>query len=293
MASDPHAVGFPPRHPEMHSLLGVPVIHADESIGNIYLTEKTAGEFTAEDEEIVSRFAVQAAIAIEKARLNSQIEEVAVLEDRERIAMELHDGTIQALYGVGLRIEDCLERLEAEPQAVREDLDTSIESLNTIIRDIRRYIFDLRPGDFSRQGLQQALRELLQDLSINTLMTTELKVVEAADGLDPTALLSEQQSQDVYEMAQEAMNNIRQHSRAHNVYAEIGIQDGSFWLRIVDDGIGLANKGDAIGDGIAGGITRMTERAHELQGKLILAAGDEGGTSLTVQIPVASEKEHV
>ena len=101
MDDDPRRFGFPSHHPEMHSLLGVPVRVEGRAIGNLYLTEKSGeAAFTAEDERLVEAFARHAGLAIHNARMHEELRYMAVLRDRERIALDLHDGTIQALYAV-------------------------------------------------------------------------------------------------------------------------------------------------------------------------------------------------
>ena len=112
MSQDSRSCGFPPHHPPMKSLLGVPVLSRGRIIGNLYLTEKQgSAAFEDTDEEIVRMLATQAAAAIETGRLQEQLESLARLEERERIAMDLHDGVIQSVYATALHLEDAGERL--------------------------------------------------------------------------------------------------------------------------------------------------------------------------------------
>ncbi|MEK7861663.1 MAG: GAF domain-containing protein, partial [Chloroflexota bacterium] len=103
LATHPSSVGFPKDHPPMRSFAGTPILLRGEPLGNLYLTEKQgADEFTQDDLEALATLAAQAAIAIENARLYEQVERVSVLEERQRIRMDLHDGVMQSLYGVSL-----------------------------------------------------------------------------------------------------------------------------------------------------------------------------------------------
>ena len=149
LSRDPRRSGFPPNHPPMRSFLGAPVLVKGRSVGNLYLTDKHGGEpFTEDDERLVEMFAVHAGIAIENARLHDQVQRLAVVEERERIGKDLHDGIIQAIYGVGLSLEDVPELVEDE--AGRADavarVDRAIDALNLVIADIRSYILRLRPA---------------------------------------------------------------------------------------------------------------------------------------------------
>ena len=121
-------MGFPPNHPPMRSFLGVPIRWRGESVGNLYLTEKQDGdEFTAEDEEALLALAAQAAIAIENARLYAQTSQMSVLEERHRIGMDLHDGAIQSLYGLGLVIEDASAKVDTDPREAKSQLDRAVD----------------------------------------------------------------------------------------------------------------------------------------------------------------------
>ena len=150
ISKHPASVGFPANHPPMTTFLGVPVRVKGESVGNLYLTDKAHGApFTEDDEHLVEMFAVHAGIAIENARLHDQVQRLAVVEERERIGKDLHDGIIQAIYGVSLSLEmvpdligDAAGRAEAEAR-----VDRAIDALNLVIADIRSYILRLRPGE--------------------------------------------------------------------------------------------------------------------------------------------------
>jgi signal transduction histidine kinase len=215
----------------MKSFLGVPLLYKGSVIGNLYLTDKEDGAFTEQDEQAIQAFGTQAAIAIQNARLYEQVQEVAVLHERERIGMDLHDGTIQAIYGVGLKLEDCISRVQSEPDNVRDELDTAIERLNGLIRDIRSYIFDLRPLRLRGSDLVAALQELVLETRVNTLMTVELLVEHQELGDD----LTEEQASQLFAIAHEALANVRKHSQAKNVTVMIEATDGRLRLEVVDD----------------------------------------------------------
>src|SRR6187397_2781201 len=150
----PHSSGFPAHHPKMVSFLGVPIRAANQQLGQIYLTEKIgAPEFTADDEKIIQMLAAYATAAIQNARLHENTHRLAVLEERERIGMDLHDGIIQSIYGVGLALEGALHSIEEDPNDAKKRIERSIASLNQAIRDLRAYILDLRPRQMGNEGL--------------------------------------------------------------------------------------------------------------------------------------------
>ena len=142
----------------MHSFLGVPVTVKGRSVGNLYFTDKADGEdFTAADQALVETFARHAAIAIENARLHEQVQRLAIVDERERISKDLHDGIIQSIYAVGLSLEDVPELMEEDRDEVVRRVERAIDSLHLTIRDIRNFIFGLRPELLSGMSLMAGL----------------------------------------------------------------------------------------------------------------------------------------
>jgi signal transduction histidine kinase len=213
MSQDPRSCGFPAHHPPMKSLLGVPVLSRGRIIGNLYLTEKQGGAaFEDSDEEIVRMLATQAAAAIETGRLQEQLESLARLEERERIAMDLHDGVIQSVYATALQLEDAGERLSEAPDQAGVVMDKAIDTLHQVIKDIRSYIFELRAQVSEVEDLPGAIRDLAETLRVNTLMSVDVQVTPP-----PKGQLTEAQAVGLFHIAQEALNNVSKHSRATSV----------------------------------------------------------------------------
>ena len=153
LALDPRRHGFPPHHPEMHSFLGVPITVRGRAVGDLYLTNKRgAPEFSVDDQPLVERFAAHAGLAIENARLSDQVQALAVVEERERIGRDLHDGIIQRIYGVTLGLDDVPEIAVHDPAAAGVRVEHAIDSLHDAIAEIRTFIYGLRPGlDYAGQ----------------------------------------------------------------------------------------------------------------------------------------------
>ncbi len=287
--SDANFSGFPRHHPRMNSFLGVPLIYKFRVIGDLYLADKLTGDFTQQDEDAISAFAVQAAIAIENARLYEKVQDIAVFEERDRIAMDLHDGTIQSLYGLGLKLEECQERVEQEPVYVRDAMDKLIGDVNGIIRDIRNYIFDLRPLKLRGTDLIGALTELMRETRVNTLMETSVIV----DAKPPSESLSEEEVSQLYHIAHEAVANAQKHSRATSIAAELLDQDGALRMIISDNGQGFDPLNNNRHSGR--GMMNMAERASAIGGHLWVESAKGKGTTITVELPlparVAGKKE--
>jgi len=276
LTSDPRSVGFPPGHPKMRSLLGVPVIYKRDIVGRLYLTEKQGGvEFTNEDEELVTLLAAQAAASIENARLLQRSQDLAILEDRERIGMDLHDGVIQDLYGVGLSLEECADVVTDEPEFVSRRLDKAVNDLNQVIRDIRSYIFHLRPAAFSSKNLEEALFDLAREVQVNSLVDIEVKI-EQVDA----ASLPDELAENLFHIVQEALANVSKHARASRAAVEL-IGDGdAYALTVTDNGRGFeTNSHRGVGHR---GLGNIADRARTIEATLNIESSPGGGTSIRI-----------
>ena len=219
----------------MHSFLGVPVAVKGRSVGNLYLTEKLDGaEFSEADERLVETFAVHAGIAIENARLHEQVQRLAIVDERERISKDLHDGIIQNIYGVGLSLEDISEFLRDDPDEVERRVERAIDSLHLTIRDIRNFIFDLRPELLSGATLMTGLAVIVEEFRHNSMIDVELHAGEIEDEPDPAVTAH------LLGVANEALSNIARHSGATRAMVWMGMApDGMLGLRIEDNGHGF------------------------------------------------------
>lgn len=281
ISKHPRSVGFPPNHPPMRSLLGVPIISKGRVIGDLYMTDKAEGNqdtnFTHQDQQVLEMFATQAAIAIENAQLYSQKQQLAVLQERERFGMDLHDGIIQSIYAIGLALEEAELSVASDPPEASQRIETAIRNLNDVIRDIRNYILDLRPQRFQGRDLARGLEELARDLRANTFLTVNVN----ADKLEPS-LLSPEQTVEILHVTQEALTNIRKHARATSVDLDLVRDSDHVAVMIEDNGVGIGNGYREGGHG----MKNMRERAHILGGALEVEPGDAGGTRVILRVPV-------
>ena len=276
----PASVGFPANHPPMRSFLGVPIRWRGESVGNLYLTEKQGGDvFTAEDEEALLALAAQAAIAIENARLYAQTSQMSVLEERHRIGMDLHDGAIQSLYGLGLVIEDASAKVDTDPHEAKSQLDRAVDRLNAAIADLRSYVLGLRPIRGSDRPLSESLPNLAQQIEINALLDVDVRIDADAD-----ASLSQRAREAVFYVAADALGNVARHARARHVIIRLRGEEGVVVLEITDDGVGFQT-----GDAVAGlGLRNMRERAFNVGARLDVESHPGSGTRLVLRMPVAT-----
>lgn len=280
IARDPRSVGFPTNHPPMHSFLGAPVKARGKIFGNIYLTEKQgADQFGEDDEAALVVLAAQAGVAVENAHLHQEAQEnaqrFAVIEERERIARELHDGAIQSLFAVGMGLQ------AAATLSGNSDLEQRIEGaageIDRVIRDLRNYIFGLRPGILADRQLDQALRHLAEDLESKSGVTTVVEI----EGEVAAELTS--RAADVIQLAREALSNVGRHAKAATCSVSLSRRDSVAVLEIGDDGGGFDMEG-ARGKGQ--GLRNLADRATALGGELSIETSPESGTKIRVAIPL-------
>ena len=275
----PKSIGFPEGHPAMTSFLGVPIRAGNQQLGQIYLTNKIdAKEFTADDEKIIQMLAAYAFAAIQNARLHENVKRLAVLEERERIGMDLHDGIIQSIYGLGLSLESAFHALDEDPQDAKVQLQRTMDGLNHVIRDIRSYILDLRPRKLGDEGLINGIKRLMVEFRANTFAEILLTVVESEfDNLPEADAIV------LFHICQEALANIAKHARAKRVQISLWITEERVLMEIVDDGNGfdMEKMHIAIGHGLA----NMQTRTQAVGGDVDISSVLNEGSTVLVWVP--------
>jgi len=275
ISEHPESSGFPPHHPPMTSFLGAPVMARGKVLGNIYLTDKRdAVEFDEADEEALVVLATQAGVAIENARLYRDVERLALLEDRERIAKELHDGVIQSLFAVGMGLEGTA-MVARDPQ-VTERIDGAVEELDRVIRDLRNYIFGLRPGILADRELDTALRALVEEFQSRSGVVSIAEI-----DADVAAQLASVAS-DVVQLTREALSNVGRHARATTCRVSLHHRDHVALLEIDDDGVGFDPSTARRGEGLA----NLEGRAAALGGTASVTSDPNQGTTVRVELPL-------
>jgi signal transduction histidine kinase len=282
IAADPRSIGFPPHHPPMTSLLGAPVAGRGRVFGNLYLTDKRGAEaFDDEDERVLVVLATQAAVAVENARLYDEAERAAdalrrleVADERDRIAKELHDGVIQSLFAVGMSLQGAAA-VSSEPATV-ERLEAAVEDVDHTIRDLRNYIFGLRPGILADRQLDQALTDLGREFSERSGLVTVVEVDESA------ASLLASQAGDIVQIVREALSNVGRHADATTCRVRLGYgHDGGVELEVDDDGRGFDPSAASPGMG----LENLRHRADSIGATLDIESTLGEGTTLRFSLP--------
>jgi len=259
------------------SLLAVPLQVAGVAIGALNVANKPGG-FTEEDVRILGLLADVAAIAIENARLQGKAERLAIVEERQRLARELHDSVTQALYSVTLYAEAARMALSAGRQDVAAE---NLRELHAMARealfDIRLLVYELHPPILEGQGLAAALQTRLAAVETRVGLQIEIRV----DGGRRLPLSAEEE---VYRIALEALNNVVKHARAQHVTVYLRFDDQRVYLEIADDGLGYDPVRARESGGM--GLRGMEERAQRLNGKLEILGVPGKGTTVKVEVPI-------
>ncbi|OFW54088.1 MAG: hypothetical protein A2V75_09850 [Actinobacteria bacterium RBG_16_70_17] len=250
VASHPDAVGFPEGHPPMRTFLGVPVRVGDRVYGNLYLAEKEEG-FTEEDETLVEFLAVTAGSAVSTLRLQERLRRAALLEDRERIARDLHDSIIQDLFAVGLSLQAQVNRIDPVQDDVRRRLDEAVEKLDETISALRRYIFDLRPPVWARPSLRQELADLVGHLAGPYEVPVDL------DFSCPPDLIPPHLGDELIAVVKEALSNALRHSGAQDIDVRVDGDPSRLAVSVADNGSGFDPARVRRGMGLANMATRV------------------------------------
>jgi signal transduction histidine kinase len=277
LTEHPDSFGFPPNHPEMRSFLGVPITVRGEVFGNLYLTDKQTGEaFTEVDEELTVALAAAAGAAIDNARLHARLQELAVLEDRDRIAMDLHDTVIQQLFAIGLGLQGTV-RMIHEPEAAQR-LQAAVDDLDETIKQIRSTIFALgtrvtTPTTGARDQILAVVADVARSLDTEPHVRLE--------GPIGTALWAEQVD-DLLSALRELLTNVARHAHAGSVRVVVDSATDAVMLTVEDDGVGPPLPG-APTEGR--GLVNLTARARRLGGTFELRPREGGGSLAVWRIP--------
>lgn len=269
----PDSVGVPPHHPEMDSFLGVPLRAGTNLFGSLYLTDKDGG-FTQEDEALVEALAMIAGTAVRTVRLQQRLQSLAVAEDRERIARDLHDAIIQDLFAVGLSLQG--QALKVEDPEVRRALEQDVESLDRTITSLRGFIFDLGAPAGEQRTLRAELRDLVTRLAGPHDTEVHVAYTGSLDAL-PQPIID-----DAIQLVRESLSNSLRHSRADRITIEIHGGDDLLALSISDNGVGFEPSEVAWGMG----LTNLRERAERAGGHVSIRSVAGSGTVVRATLPL-------
>jgi signal transduction histidine kinase len=270
---------WPSAHPALTDFLGMPITDGDEILGELFLANKCGpGGFTAADEDLLRLLAAHAAIAIVNARLYERSRELSIVEERNRIARELHDSVAQKLFSLRLTAESATTLLPTDPDRAGAELANVRELAGQVAEELRTIVVGLRPVDLAGDGLQVALRKQV-DL-LDRVHDAQVRFVG-----EPISGLGAAQQEAIYRIAQEAMHNALRHAGAERVGIRLSAEDDAVVLEVNDNGRGFDT--DASGDRRAAhrlGLGSMRERARSVGGRLTVTSAEGRGTTVRLEV---------
>jgi signal transduction histidine kinase/HAMP domain-containing protein len=269
---------FVPQAHAIRSELCVPLQTKDAIIGVLDVQSDQPNAFDESDLTVLQSLAHQAAIAIENARLYEQAQQVAVMEERSRLARELHDSVTQSLFSMTLTAQAARILLERDPRRVAPQLDRLQELARGALTEMRSLIFELRPVAVEEEGLVSALRKHIaavrsrEGLAIDFQVSGERRLVK-------------EQEVALFRIVQEALNNVVKHARAERAVVDLSMGEEVVRLLVADDGMGFDPR-TSVREGKTMGLVNMRERVEMLDGSLEIDSQLGEGTRIRVKIPL-------
>ena len=268
---------YPDHHPVMQDFLGVPIRHGREVVGNLFFSGSRRGAFTAEDQQLVEMLAAHAGIAINTARLYAKAQELAVMEERNRMARELHDAVSQSLFSMMYQARAAALNMEHDSGRAREALHQLEIQTAAALEEMRSLVFALRPKSLERDGLASALHDHVDTLRRIHSAPIDIRV-EGERRLAPEQELA------LLRIAQEALRNALQHAAAPVISVHLRYDRTATQLVVRDGGRGFDL------DGLPRtrrtlGLQSMRERASAVGATLTIEAGPQQGCTIRVILP--------
>ena len=278
---DPRFRGWwPSTHPVMRSFLGVPIVFRGDVIGAFYLTDKIDdAAFSEADEELVGVLAAHAAVLMEHARLYEQSRELSVLDERNRLARELHDAMTQTLFSLRLTVEAAAAAVATDPKQAAAELDTARLLVDSVFDELRVLILDLRPPALGTDGLVAAVHKHLAVAARARGLRTSVAVTG-----DGQTTLGPQAERELFRIVQEAVSNAVRHAEASAVDVVVSFEGGTAAVTVTDDGAGFDPAARAVRSRRLG-LTSMRERAQALGGTLVVRSAPGEGTTVRAEVP--------
>jgi two-component system, NarL family, sensor histidine kinase DevS len=263
-----------------------PLTSRSEVLGVLGIALSQEEPLDAMDQQLLSSIASWVGTTIENIRLNIQGRRLAVLEERERIGMDLHDGIIQSIYAVGLTLEHARLLLSEEPAQTRTRIGQSIEDLNSTIRDLRAFIMDMRPRQLFEENLLDGLQRLLKEFQANSLVEATL-----SGPSDDLAKLPDPQAIALFHICQEALANVAKHAHAKKVEVMVWTTSDRVLMEVHDDGRGF--DVDKVQMTLGHGISNMQTRARNVGGDLEITTEPGEGTTIMVWVPYIQDIDQI
>jgi signal transduction histidine kinase len=256
----------------------IPLTAHNDVVGVLTIATRSRRTIPKNELQVLTSVGAVAGTAIENARLHSDARRVAVLEERERFGMDLHDGVIQSIYGVGLALDNARALLREDPDSAETNLKKAMEDLNRTIRDIRNYILDLRPRQLRGESLIEGLNRLVSEFRQNTRVEISL-----AGPKDHLVDLPQINAMALFHICQESLANIAKHANAKKVTIDLWTTSDRALLEVHDDGHGfdLEKASKTVGHGLA----NMQTRANNVGGDVDIISAPGEGTTILAWVP--------
>ena len=272
-----HGHGYQPiiRLGHVGPAIFVPLRVGGRATGTLMVANTKGGSrFDESTISVVETFADQASVAIGYGRAQADVRRLELMDERERIAKELHDGIIQSLFAVGMGLQGTALLAGSSETVAR--IDGAVGELDRVIRDLRNYIFGLRPGILADRHLDQALRELGGNIQKQSSIRVEVEI-----DAELAALVSSRSHQ-IVQVTREALSNVARHAQAKHSVVRMARFGKTAVLTIDDDGIGFDVRSDSGGNG----LSNMRQRATAMGGSLRVSSKAGKGTRLRFTFPI-------
>jgi signal transduction histidine kinase len=266
MSAHHSAAGLPAGHPVMRSFLGAPLHVQGTKFGQIYLSEKLGGaEFTREDEEMVAALAAAAGVAVDNARNRELRGLLSLIEDRERIARDLHDLVIQRLFATGMSLQGFLRKYEL-PDEAQVKLNNAIDELDKTVKQIRQTIFALQDNAVHKSLRGRVIAEFETFRSLCTF-TPELQFEGAIDAMVPERVAAH-----TIAVVRELLSNVAKHARATEATILVRVEGDELSVTVTDNGVGFVEPSHRRG------LSNVARRAESHSGLFTIEPTASGGT---------------
>lgn len=256
----------------------LPLTSGDKMIGVIGIAKRGDEAFDDRSIQLLTAVGNWAGLAIDNSRMHSNARRLAVLEERERIGMDMHDGVIQSIFGVGLSLENIIHLVDENPSQAKDGIKVAIDGLNKSIRDLRTYILDLSPRQLGEENLLVGLRRLLTEYRVNTLseamLTGNEKDVEDLQHNDALTL---------FHICQEALANTAKHAKAKRVSVNLWTTSERVIMEIEDNGKGFDL--DKMSMTLGHGLSNIHIRVRNVNGDVEITSAPGEGTTILAWLP--------
>jgi signal transduction histidine kinase len=259
----------------------IPLETSENLVGVLSVATRNKNPIDERDIRLLTAVANWAALAIENARLHQNARRLAVLEERERIGMDLHDGIIQSIFGVWLSLENVSHLVRENPQKSQEGIMHTFDYFYQIIRDLRSYILDLRPRQLNGEGLMDGLRRLLSEYRAHTLAEAALTgPKEPLDDLPQSYALA------LFHICQESLANAAKHAAAKRVEVSVWVTSERVLMEVQDNGRGFERE--KMNSSLGHGLANMQTRARNVGGEVDISSSPGEGTTVLAWVPRSS-----